>query len=225
MLSPSIINEFKFGFNRSALTRPQVGVLPESFVVPGLTSTQASSAIYEKPNSWTYQDQMTVQKARHTFKFGVEARRIQLNAGDDGATSVRYSSMDNYINNRVDRFEVSGILPMFGARRTLWQAYGQDEWKVLPNLVLTLGARYEYYTVMSEVNNRGRVFDDIRCLGYCPQNTPWYFPDRNNIAPRFGFAFSATPKTVIRGGYGMYFGPGQNDDVTAASTASRNASS
>jgi hypothetical protein len=216
MLSSSAINEFKFGFNRSALSRPQVGIVPESFVVPGLTTTQASSAIYEKPNSWTFQDHMSVQKARHTLKFGFEARRIQLNAGDDGSTSLRYSSMDNFINNRVDRFEIAGVLPMFGARRTLWQMYGQDEWKVLPNLILTLGARYEYYQVMSEVNGRGRVFDDIRCAGYCPAGSPWYFPDRDNIAPRFGFAYTADPKTVIRGGYGMYFGPGQNDDVTGA---------
>lgn len=212
----SAVNEVKFGFNRSALTRPQTGVLPESFVVPGLTSTIASTAIYELPNSWTYADNLSWQRGRHTIKAGVEMRRIQLNAGDDGSVTVRYANLDSFLNNRVDRFEIAGILPMFGGRRTLWQTYLQDEWKVLPNLTLNIGARYEYYTVMSEVNGRGRVFDDIRCQGFCRAGTPWYFPDRNNIAPRFGFALGLSPKTVLRGGYGIYYGPGQNDDVTAA---------
>jgi hypothetical protein len=216
VLSPHVVNDLKFGFNRSALTRPQKGVLPEAFTVPGLTTTQASTAIYEKPNSWTYSDNLSWQLGRHTLKFGGEARRIQLNAGDDGSVSVRFASLDAFIQNRVDRFEVAGVLPMFGGRRTLWQGYAQDEWRALKNLTLTMGARYEYYTVMTEVNNRGRVFDDIRCAGWCPPGTPWYFPDRNNLGPRFGFAWGAMQKTVVRGGYGIYYGPGQQDDVTAA---------
>lgn len=100
VLSPRIVNDLKFGFNRSALTRPQFGVLPEAFTIPGLTATQASTAIYEKPNSWTYSDNVSWQLGRHTLKFGGEARRIQLNAGDDGSVSVRYANMDAFINNR-----------------------------------------------------------------------------------------------------------------------------
>lgn len=216
VLSPRVVNDFKFGFNRSALTRPQTGVLREAFTIPGLTTTLASTAIYEKPNSWTYSDNVSWQLGRHTLKFGGEARRIQLNAGDDGSVSVRYASLDAFINNRVDRFEVAGVLPMFGGRRTLWQGYVQDEWRALKNLTLSLGARYEYYTVMSEVNGRGRVFDEIRCGGFCPEGSPWYFADKNNLAPRFGFAWGVSQKTVLRGGYGIYYGPGQQDDVTAA---------
>lgn len=216
VLSPLVVNDFKFGFNRSALTRPQTGVLPESFRVPGLTTTLASTAIYEKPNSWTFGNSVSWQRGRHTLKFGGEARRIQLNAGNDGSVSVRYASLDAFLNNRVDRFEVSGVLPMFGGRRTLWQGYVQDEWRARRNLTLSVGARYEYYTVMSEVNGRGRVFDEIRCAGFCPQGSPWYFPDRNNLAPRFGFAWGLSQRTVVRGGYGIYYGPGQQDDVTSA---------
>jgi hypothetical protein len=81
-----------------------------------------------------------------------------------------------------------------------------------------LGGRYEYYTVAREVNGRGddTIFDEIRCAGYCPVGQPWYFADKNNFAPRFGFAYNVAEKTVLRGGYGIYYGPGQNDDVTAA---------
>jgi hypothetical protein len=63
------------------------------------------------------------------------------------------------------------------------------------------------------------VFDIVRCAGFCAPGTQWFFPDRNNFAPRVSLAWSPTQfknRTVIRAGYGRYFGPGQNDDVTAA---------
>ena len=46
----------------------------------------------------------------------------------------------------------------------------------------------------------------------------WYDPDYNNVGPRVGFAWSPArfnDNTVIRGGFGVFFGPGQNDDVFA----------
>jgi hypothetical protein len=80
---------------------------------------------------------------------------------------------------------------------------------------LNLGLRYEYYGVNREVNDRYRVFDLYACRGFCPQSTPWYFPDRNNFDPRLGMAW-AKGKTVIRTGAGIYHGPGQIDDVNTA---------
>ncbi len=215
VFSPTTINEARLGFNRSALTRPQSGLFPESFEIPGFTTTLGTSSIDEKPNSYSVIDHMSMIRGRHTLKFGGEIRRIQLNAGDEGSIAIRYASRTAFVNNQMDRFQVNGVLPMFGARRTYWIGYVQDEWRVTRNFVLNLGARYENYTVMTEVNGRGRVFD-LACGGFCPAGTPWYTPDRNNLAPRFSLAWSIAPKTVIRSGYGIFYGPGQNDDVTAA---------
>src|SRR5512140_4022993 len=71
---------------------------------------------------------------------------------------------------------------------------------------------------MKEVKDRILVFDAIKG-DFAPQGTPAYLPDRDNIAPRLSLAWAPDflkQKTVIRAGYGMYYGPGQFDDVMAS---------
>lgn len=219
VFSPTVVNETKLGVNRSALTRPQVGVFPESFEVPGLTTTTTSTSILENATSYSLVDNLSLARGRHNLKVGGEIRRIHMNVGNDSEVSVRYASMDSFIRNAADRIQINGTLATMGVRRTYWLGFAQDEFKVNQSLTLNLGARYEFYTVSNEVNGRGKVFDLARCKGFCAPGSPFYFPDRNNLAPRIGLAWSPRAfngKTVFRTGYGIFYGTGQNDDVTAA---------
>jgi len=217
--SPSVVNETKLGFNRSALTRNDVGLLPAGFGISGFTSGQPTTYIIEKPSTYSVVDNLIWIRGRHTLKFGGEVRRIHLNVGNGSSTTYTYASQDAFLRNQMDRIAVSGELGTVGVRRTLYSAYAQDEIKLRPELTLNVGLRYEYYTVSHEKYGRGRVFDIVRCQGFCPQGTEWFFQDQDNVAPRISMAWSPkvfNGKTVIRTGYGRYFGPGQNDDVTAA---------
>src|SRR5205807_5847219 len=78
----------------------------------------------------------------------------------------------------------------------------------------------------NEERNRAAIFDIPGCGRQSPPGTPFYFPDRNNFAPRLGLAWSPAlfhGKTVIRSGYGIFYVPNQNDDYSdpAESTAAR----
>lgn len=113
--------------------------------------------------------------------------------------------------------------------------YVQDEWKITPKLTLSLGLRYEWSTPYTERFNRIQYSDFTGQSGVsiAPFNFnqdgvdvsgPWnasnllgttLFPgsgnrhipvDRNNWAPRLGFAYALTPNTVVRGGAGVYYG-------------------
>jgi hypothetical protein len=217
--TPTVINEVKLGFNRSALTRNDVGLLPQGVAIPGFTSTQPTSYVIEKPSAYSIVDNLSWLKGRHTLKLGGEIRRIHLNVGNGPATSVTFASPDAFLANRLDRVSVGSQLDTVGVRRTFHSIYFQDEIRVNSELTVNLGLRYEQYTVSEDVVGRGRVFDIVRCQGFCQAGTPWFFPDNNNIAPRISLAWAPRlfgGKTVIRTGYGRYFGPGQNDDVTAA---------
>ncbi|MBY0507112.1 MAG: TonB-dependent receptor [Bryobacteraceae bacterium] len=217
--SPSLVNEVKLGFNRSALTRNDVGRIPEGFTIPGFTTTQPTTYIIEKPSTYSIVDNLSYIRGRHTFKLGGEIRRIHLNVGNGPATTVAFANLDSFLRNALDRVAVGSRLDTVGVRRTFNSIYFQDEIRVNSELTVNLGLRYEQYTVSKDVVGRGRVFDQVRCQGFCAPGTPWFFPDNNNIAPRLSLAWSPKwlgGKTVIRTGYGRYFGPGQNDDVTAA---------
>jgi hypothetical protein len=217
--SATAVNEVKLGFNRSALTRNDVGIIPEGVAIPGFTSTQPTTQIVEKPSAYSVVDNLSWISSRHTIKLGGEIRRIHMNVGNGPATSVTFASAANFLRNALDRVSVGSRLDTVGVRRTFHSLYLQDEFRVSRELTINLGLRYEQYTVSKDVVGRGRVFDIHRCEGFCAPGTPWFFPDNDNIAPRFSLAWSPAVfggKTVIRTGYGRYFGPGQNDDVTAA---------
>ncbi len=88
--------------------------------------------------------------------------------------------------------------------------YFQDDWKVSPKLTLNLGLRYEYATPQWEAENRLSSFDPAALALIFAKSGGIYDralvrPDRNNFAPRIGLAYSMTPKTVIRGGYGISY--------------------
>ncbi|MBM3759098.1 MAG: TonB-dependent receptor [Acidobacteria bacterium] len=217
--SSNLVNETKLGFNRSALTRSDVGLIPEGIAIPGFTSTQPNTFIIEKPSTYSIVDNLSWIQGRHTIKIGGEIRRIHLNVGNGPAVSVGFASLDNFLRNAANTASINSTLPTVGVRRTFNSVYFQDEFRVNSELTLNLGLRYEYYTVSKDVAGRGRVFDFTRCQGFCPNGAPWFFPDRDNIMPRFSLAYSPKflgGKTVFRTGYGRYIGPGQNDDVTAA---------
>ena len=214
-----LVNETKLGFNRSALTRNDVGRIPEGFAIPGFTSTQPTTFIIEKPSTYSIVDNLSYIRGRHTIKVGGEIRRIHLNVGNGPATSVAFANLDAFLRNALDRVSVGSQLDTVGVRRTFNSVYLQDEFRVNSEFTINLGMRYEQYTVSKDVVGRGRVFDIVRCQGFCGAGTPWFFPDNDNIAPRVSMAWSPKwlgGKTVIRTGYGRYYGPGQNDDVTAA---------
>jgi len=217
IFSPTLINEFRSGFNRSTLHRFTYGPLPSAVVVANFMTLNQNNTLVENGTSYSSADNFTINHGAHTIKVGGEIRRAHVNVADPGmdAISITYASRQALLDNKVDSVAITGGSPVLGTRKWYSYAFVQDDIRVRSNLTLNLGLRYEYYGVNREVHDLYRVFDLYACHGFCPHGTPWYFPDRNNFDPRVGIAWSLG-KTVIRTGAGVYHGPGQIDDVNAA---------
>ena len=158
-------------------------------------------------------------RGRHTLKFGTEIRRIRLNNSGNAIrdSSIDYATPADFINNVADSLQVLEGEGIRGNRRTFYMGYAQDEWKLSPNLTLNLGLRYEFYSVAHEILDRAAVVDIKGCGGFCPKGTPFYAPNYNDWGPRAGLAWTPTElggKTVIRTGFGIYYGANQNDDFS-----------
>src|SRR5205807_1559383 len=203
IFSPTVINETKAGMNRSGYHNGSVGVTPTAITGLGFTDLPASALDIEIGTTWNYLDNLTIMRGRHTWKMGVEIRRVWLNNSGEAlpVTTLTYTSSQNFINNVVDSISMNGALGVGGNRRTFWMGFAQDEIKARPNLTLNLGVRYEYYSVMHEVLGRALVVDPLGCGGFCPQGTPYYSPNRADFAPRVGLAWSPAllkGRTTIR---------------------------
>ncbi len=99
--------------------------------------------------------------------------------------------------------------------------YLQDDWKLTDKLTLNLGVRYEYESPRTDRYNQLTNFDfnarpPLTAADLTPRGAlsfagvngnprEQWNPDRNNIAPRIGFAWNVTPKTVVRGGGGIFY--------------------
>jgi outer membrane receptor protein involved in Fe transport len=221
IFSPTLVNEAKFGVNRADYHNWGYGIAPVAISVSsanfnGLTNTSLDT---EVGTTFSYIDNLTWIRGRHTLKFGANIMRVRLNNSGNTLTtaSLSYASPDDFINNKASSASYLQGEGVVGNRRTFYQAYGQDEFKVTGNLTLNLGLRYEFYSVVHEILNRSAVVDIQGCGGFCPKGTPYYDPNYKDFGPRVGIAWAPAifhGKTSIRSGFGIYYGGNQNDDFS-----------
>jgi hypothetical protein len=183
------------------------------------------------PYSLSFIDNLSWNKANHVFKFGGEIRAIRLYTDRQGGTTYTYASVDNFLRNTLQSVQflgdVSAPSPFNGgatgqrfAKQEYYIAYAQDEWKISPGLTLNYGLRYEYYTPLREDRNLQVLFDintgQLRDPSEAAFNT-----SKTNFGPRVALTWSPKPtgtgffaggRTVLRGGFGIYYGPGQTED-------------
>ncbi|MGA9996150.1 MAG: TonB-dependent receptor [Pyrinomonadaceae bacterium] len=183
------------------------------------------------PYSVSFVDNLNWTRGNHAVKFGGEIRAIRLYTDRQGGITYSYSSIQNFLANTAATVQflsdLSAPSPFFNgstgqaqARQTYYIAYAQDEWKIKHNLTLNYGLRYEYYTPLLEKNDRQILFDITTGTLRDPSQDPLR-ARKNNFGPRVALMWSPNPqgtgffgggRTVLRGGFGIYYGPGQTED-------------
>ena len=172
----------------------------------------------------TYQiaDNVSWVKGRHTFKFGANIiwRQVnffnpiagkgffQANSGEPWSTGYEQSDL---IAGWINQYQVGPASGMFHTRSWENGFYAQDDYRVNSRLTLNLGLRYDLYTWPTETNNRMANFDattgQILLAGQGGVSDSTLHNPKHNFAPRIGFAYDlrGDQKSVIRGGYGIFY--------------------
>ncbi|MGA7625356.1 MAG: carboxypeptidase regulatory-like domain-containing protein [Candidatus Acidiferrales bacterium] len=192
-------------------------------------SPQGPTKLHRATFEWA--DNFTWTRGKHEWKFGADFTRIRENFNYDFYNNGSFD-FDNYgvtwTNDPLADF-VGGFWDnyyqfsnaIYGIRTGSMGFYGQDTWKVLPRLSLNLGLRYEYYVPQYDHYNeilgffpghQSTVFPNAPPDILYPHdpgtpNRALVYPDKNNFAPRFGFAWDmfGNAKLVMRGGFGIFY--------------------
>lgn len=165
---------------------------------------------YQKQNTYQIADTFSWSHGKHSFKFGAQYNHfidpqyfLPRSYGD-----YWYSSTQEFINDLLPSqpgrtLRGAGTGSFLGTQSAFY-FFGQDDFKVTPKLTLNLGLRYEYWT-----NPVGSETQALNAISSVPGVITFGVPktDKNNIAPRIGFAYDpfGTGKTAIRAGFGIAY--------------------
>jgi hypothetical protein len=238
-ISPTMLNEARFNATRYAynelesssetpfnLPRIEIETLPGDRLRFGPPRSETTPGIFAE-NTFEFRDTLRWVRGTHGLSFGGELRKEQDNNNLGGGSRPLYTFAGLFnLANDAPLFYSINADPRTGGpaeaqryfRTDTYAFFVQDDWKARPNLTLNLGVRYEYFTPLRE--KRGRLSNFI--FGPAGQELTGgriaivdklYEPDRNNFAPRLGFAWSPntilgtdfTNKMVVRGGFGVAY--------------------
>ncbi|MBI1956165.1 MAG: TonB-dependent receptor [Acidobacteria bacterium] len=196
--------------------------------IPGLSiyggpGPQLSGPAVFVDNGFDYSDSLMINKGNHSVVLGGTVKQYQMNHKNEPwvySGTFSWQNIEDFLANRpltttqILGFSTPGSQKgdvYRGWRQTYGAGYVQDDWKVLPNLTLNLGLRWERIQAPSEVNGKLSIIRDVyrdSDLTRLGKGARLFEMRRvlGGFAPRFGFAWTpfANQKTVLRGGFGMF---------------------
>ena len=218
-LRPTLLNSFRFAFNRTYqnfddVLNTDLSSLPNggsfvpgqhfgtiSFGGQGLSTAplnflgvdNGAPRIY-RYNLFQYGDDLTYVRGAHNLKFGVNFERIQDNEISSGNSRGDYTFLDipTFLANIPSRFDApppSSADAYRGLRETMFAAYVQDDFKMTQRLTLNLGLRWEAISNPTEAN--GKMSNLLNLTDPAPTVlTGSYFSvAKKDFQPRVGFAW------------------------------------
>ncbi|HEY2392277.1 MAG TPA: TonB-dependent receptor, partial [Candidatus Angelobacter sp.] len=211
--------------------RPADFGLPNINLSPEFSSLQDLTPVLRTSQTYTISDSMSLTRGKHGFTWGGDFRRQLVDTSN--ATNARGTFLftgavtgipfADFLEGFAQETSLQSGADEYNFRSKTLDLFVQDNWRIAKNLTFNLGVRYEYVTPFIELSNQLVNLDvapDFSAVapvlpGQIGPITGKKFPnglvnpDRNNFAPRLGFAWKPFSKTVVRAGYGINYNIGQ----------------
>jgi hypothetical protein len=196
---------------------PKINAGWPEFNIAGLSQfgSTTSQPQYQIPNSYLASGVLSIQRGAHSIRVGADATYIQTAILDVSAIRGVFSFLaktwtgnpfGDFLLGLPGAYTQTGFFVAYN-RNQIYNFFVQDDYRVLPNLTLNLGLRYEYGTPIYEKYNRlaNYSIDTGTMLQASDSNRYLVNPDRLNFAPRIGLAWTAMPRVVVRSAYGIFY--------------------
>jgi len=213
----------------------QLGTPTTLGTTPIPASGSGNRPVLKSGKVWELLDNFAWTHDRHAIKFGIDLSRVTEFAKATNSARPAYTFNGTFTGSGLGDFLLGDVYSANTSQQQLltimqyvYNGYVQDDWKVSRKLTLNLGLRYELPTPFFEARDRQSnfVLDAGPCYfqlipvaqrGQCHANLGRYLTrlDRNNFAPRIGFAYQATAKTVVRSGFGIFYGRDENYGISS----------
>ena len=211
-LTSRVVNEFRFQFGRDREPGTANSDVVEARIQTGGGFLQLGRNNFSPRETtikrWQFIDTLSYTRGAHSLKFGADLNFDKIFNFFPGLFSGQYTfnSYALFASNTPASYtqNFAGPNTSGGTTNPDMSDYGffaQDDWRATPNLTVNFGLRYDYQKMADpSVNNPNA---DLARFGL---NTTTPVRDGNNFSPRFGFSYAFDEKTVLRGGYGIFFG-------------------
>ncbi len=188
-------------------------------VVSGYTQlgSQTSNPQFQNPFVIDPKINFTHLLGRHTLKLGYEYQSVSTAIDDFNpafgqdtyASAFSGNNLADFIFGLRNNYQLNNVRTV-GLEQRFNFMYLQDDFRASSRLTLNMGLRYEIATPQYEANNHLANFNPataslVQASSGSLFNRGQVNTQYSNLAPRFGFAYSATPETVLRGGYGITY--------------------
>lgn len=189
--------------------------------IAGYTSLgdMTNDPLIQPDDVWQLTSNLTINHRRHNIKIGTDIRKMR----SDRTQGITVRGQFNFENNNPvgsgNSFAdfLLGLPQQTGVGDRAWTirmrnvraaVFINDDWQVSSRLTLNLGLRYEPSTPVHDARGEVTGFDFVKGQPIPMKTGDSFYPaDWNNVAPRIGFAWRpfSSDRTVIRGGFGIYY--------------------
>jgi hypothetical protein len=203
--SPTWSAETRYGYNRFERSRlDNIFTLGVSAITGSIGFSNSGELMENLGINWSAEQIVALNRGRHSIKLGGLFHMYKSGRNNETVPEFQFATAADLIANRPSLVTISfGVRP-YDLYNWINGYFIQDDFRVSSSFMLNVGLRYDHFSVPRE--SSGRLFNRTGPFGIGPYTDPnsVYRASWLDFSPRLGFAWSVTPKTVLRGGAGKF---------------------